>query len=121
MSDLGTARGRIVIDTSQLAQAQQQVQSASRAMSQALGALGVGFGAAQIARFAVEADKVATSYRRQSVAARELAGSQEQLNALLETYDDATGGAVSKAQALSDVVRLQAVGFADSAEELERF
>ncbi len=128
MSDLGVARGRIVIDTSQLAQAQQQVQSASRGMSQTLqglgGAFGIAFGAAavaQVGRFAVEADKVATSYRRQSVAAVNLAGGQAQLNELLQIYNDVTGGAIDKATALADVTRLMAVGFADSAAELEQF
>lgn len=121
MSDLGTARGRVVIDTSQLAQAQQQVQSASRTMTQALGSLGVAVGAQQFARFAIEADAVATAFRRQTVAARELAGSQGNVNQLLKVYDQATGGVIGKAQALSDVTRLLAVGFADSAEELDTF
>lgn len=121
MSDLGVARGRVVIDTSQLAQATQQVQSASRTMTQALGSIGVAVGVQQFARFAVEADAVATSFRRQSVAARELAGSQSQVNQLLEVYNQATGNVIGKAQALSDVTRLLAVGFADSTEELDSF
>lgn len=121
MSDLGNARGRIIIDTSDLRRAQNEVQNASRTMGQALGALGVGIGVREFARFAVEADRVATAYRRQSVAARELAGSQTQLNRLLEVYDRATGGVLGKAEALSDVTRLLSVGFADSAQELDNF
>lgn len=122
--NLGQAVGRIRIDTGDVQRAQAEVQSASRAMSTALTAVGISLGAAgavQLGRFAVEADRVATAYARQSVAALNLAGSQEQLNALLEAYDRATGNAIDKATALSDVTRLQAVGFADNAEELERF
>jgi hypothetical protein len=124
LSDLGNARGRILIDTSDLPRAQREVQQASRAMSQAmgaLGALGVGVGVAQFARFAVEADRLATSYARQSVAARNLAGSQSELNELLRVYDDATGGALDKASALQNVTKLMAVGFADSTQELDQF
>lgn len=124
MSDLGTARGRITIDTSGVRTAQKEVQQASQAMNQALGAVGISLGAAgavQLARFALEAVNVATAYRRQEVAALSLAGSQKQLNQLLDTYRAATGGAIDDAQALADVTRLQAVGFADSAEELDRF
>lgn len=128
MSDLGTARGRVVIDVSDVRRAQQEVQQSSQRMSRALGfvgqATGITFGAAaiaQIGRFALEADKVATSYARQSVAALNLAGSQQKLNDLLSTYERVTGGAIDKAQALADVTRLQAVGFADSVAELEEF
>lgn len=128
MSDLGNAVGRIRIDTSSVRAAQQEVQSASRQMGQSLqslgGAFGIAFGAAavaQVSRFAVQADAVATAYRRQSVAARNLAGSQAQLNDLLRVYDQTTGGAIDKATALSDVTRLLAVGFADTTEELQEF
>lgn len=121
MSDLGTARGRIVIDTSDLRRAQTEVQNASRAMTQTLGALGLGVSARQFGQFVVEANEMATAFARQSVAARELAGSQAQVNDLLRVYDRATGGVLDKAQALSDVTRLLAIGFADSTEELDQF
>jgi hypothetical protein len=121
LSDLGAARGRIVIDTSDVRRAQGEVQSASRAMTQSLAALGAGVGARELLRFATSAEATATAYRRQSVAARDLAGSQAQLNELLTAYQQATGGAIGKAQALADVTRLQAVGFADSAKELNEF
>lgn len=120
-TNLGTAQGRIRIDTGDVRRAQNEVQSASRTMTQALGAVGIAVGAAQLGRFVVQADAVATSYRRQSVAAESLAGSQRQLNDLLRVYDDVTGGAIDKATALNDVTRLLAVGFADTSEELERF
>lgn len=123
-ANLGNAQGRITIDTSGVRTAQQQVQAASRAMSQALGALGIAGGAAavqQFTRFAVQATAMATAYARQEVAARSLAGSQSQLNDLLRVYSDSMGGAVADAQALADVTRLQAVGFADSAKELAEF
>lgn len=121
MSDLGVARGKIVIDTSDLRRAQNEVQAASRGMSQALNALGIGLGARELVQYAVASDQIATAYRRQLVAAESLAGGQARLNQLLETYDETTGGAISRATALADVTRLMAVGFADSTDELERF
>lgn len=121
MSGLGAAIGRILIDTADLQRAQKEVQSASQAMTRALGSLGVGVGSQQFARFALEANELATAFGRQSVAARELAGSQGRVNDLLRVYDRATGGIIGKAQALSDVTRLMAVGFADSTAELDQF
>lgn len=128
MSDLGTARGRIVIDVSDVRRAQAEVQQSSQRISRALGfvgqATGLTFGAAaiaQIGRYALEASKVAVAYERQTVAALTLAGSQSKLNDLLAAYEKATGGAIDKAQALADVTRLQAIGFADSAAELNEF
>lgn len=148
-TNLGAAQGRITLDISQLQAAQVAVQAAARQINAALNeispgakkaqssinqlaqtlqqfgsAFGIAFGAAsiaQLARFAVGTDEIATSYRRQSVAAENLAGSQARLNELLQIYDRATGGVIGKAQALSDVTRLLAVGFADSAEELDTF
>lgn len=123
-TNLGTATGRIVINTDSVRAAQQQVEQASRAMSTALGAIGIAggvAGVAQVVRFGVEVTKLATAYERQEVAALSLAGSQEKLNSLLAAYQSATGGAVDNAQALADVTRLQAIGFADSAAELDNF
>lgn len=88
------------------------------------GGLGMGlgvFGAVQGAREVVEMSELATAYDRQRVAAERLAGSQAQLNSLLEAYQRASGGAVSNAIALENVTRLQATGFAKSAEQVERF
>lgn len=121
MSDLGSARGRIVIDTSDIRRAQAEVQSASASMTQSLRALGIGFGVREVARFVVEAEDLATAYRRQSVAAVQLAGSQGKLNQLLSVYDEATGGALDKATQLANVTKLMAVGFADSSTELDQF
>lgn len=121
MSDLGAAKGRVVIDTSDVRRAQQEVKQFSRDINQALGAIGVGVGVRQLADFAVKANEIATAFARQSVAARELAGSQGRVNELLRVYDRATGGVIDKAQALSDITRLMAVGFADSAGELDQF
>jgi hypothetical protein len=93
-------------------------------VGQMAAAFGVTFGAgtlAQLGRMAVDASAVATAYRRQQVAALELAGSQTKLNQLLDAYQRATGGAIDRATALADVTRLQAIGFADTAAELERF
>lgn len=120
-TNLGAAQGRIVIDTSGVRRAQNEVQSAAKGMTAALNAIGVGLGARQFVHFALDADRVATAYRRQSVAAESLAGSQGKLNDLLATYERVTGGAVDRATALADVTRLIAVGFADSTQELERF
>lgn len=137
--NLGNAQGRISIDTSDLNNVRVASQRAGQEVERNLGrigvgarqaqlgiealagAFGVGLGAAGIARFAVQSDALATAFRRQEVAARSLAGSQERLNELLETYDRVTGGTIDKATALADVTRLQAIGFADTAAELERF
>jgi len=148
-SNLGAARGSITIDTSQAQQAPAVMAGVAQGITRAMsgvnasvsgtnatlssmlgvtrglaGALGITFGAqgvAQLTRFAVSATELATAFDRQSVAARSLAGSQAELNDLLDTYHDVTGGAVDRATALSDVTRLLAIGFADDATELERF
>jgi hypothetical protein len=85
--------------------------------------LGVGIGAAasQGFQFLSQANQLETSYRRQSIAARELAGSQEKVNQLLNAYIVASGGAVDKATALSQVTKLETLGFADNAQEVSRF
>ncbi len=84
-------------------------------------ALAGGLAVSMGTRAAVEATQLSTAYRRQETAALRLAGSQGKLNQLLAAYVAATGGAIDRAQALADVTRLQAVGFAKSAPELERF
>jgi len=84
-------------------------------------ATAIGVAAVQSARGAVEASKLATAYGRQEVAARSLAGTQGNLNSLLDAYEEATGGAVAKAQAIADVTRLQSIGFANNATQLKQF
>jgi hypothetical protein len=149
MSDVGRAVGRIEIDTSQAQRApavmagvaqginrsMSQVNAGANKATQGINSIGgafrtlgaaatAGFGVAaiaQVARLVVELEGVATAYDRQAIAARALAGSQEEVNDLLAAYEQATGGAIDKATALADVTRLQAIGFADSAEEIERF
>lgn len=80
-----------------------------------------GYGAAQVFGFARTLDAQATAYRRVNVAALELAGSQSQLNSLMQAYERATGGAIDRATALQQVTQLQAIGFADTSQELEKF
>lgn len=77
--------------------------------------------ARQFAQFAIQADATATAYRRQSIAAVELAGSQGKLNDLLDEYAKVTGNQIDKAQSLADVTKLQAIGFADTTAELNEF
>lgn len=84
-------------------------------------AAGVGLGVVQMGKFALETEPLATAYDRQNVAALQLAGTQGKLNELLRVYNAATGNAIDNATALADVTRLQAVGFADTAEELDQF
>ena len=81
----------------------------------------VGLALVEAGRYAVEVSRVATAYNRQNVAAVQLAGSQAQLNQLLQVYDRVTGGAIARTTALSDVTRLMAVGFGDTSQELEQF
>lgn len=88
------------------------------------GGLGMGlgfFGAVQAGREVVELSQLATAYDRQRVAAERLAGSQAQLNALLDAYNRASGGAIDNVTSLENVTRLQATGFAKSASQVERF
>lgn len=146
---LGNAKGSISIDVSDLLKlqslsqqvgqtvaknlaqinngaktAQQGTQSLTTSlgsMGRALGIVGGLAGAVQFGRFALDADAAATAYKRQSVAALSLAGSQSKLNDLLSTYDRVTGGVIDRATAMADVTKLQAIGFADSTKELERF
>lgn len=84
-------------------------------------AIAAGLAVSAGARAAVDASQVAVAYNRQRVAALSLARSQARLNEMLEAYGRASGGAVDKATALSNVTRLQAVGFGDNAAEVERF
>jgi hypothetical protein len=85
--------------------------------------LGIGLGGyalTNLAGAAISAAKTATAYERQLVAAKNLAGGQEELNKLLEAYNEASGGAVSKTDALAGVTRLLSTGYAKSASELAR-
>lgn len=89
-----------------------------------LGGLGVGVGGYALAgamRGVGEDIERATAYERQTVAARNLAGSQAKLNELLTAYATASGNAVDKVTTLSNVTRLMATGFAESAPEIEKF
>lgn len=89
-----------------------------------LGGIGVGVGGYAVARGirgTVEATETATAYERQRVAAEQLAGSQTQLNDLMDAYGEASGGAIDKTTTLANVTRLLATGFADSVPEVERF
>lgn len=88
------------------------------------GGLGVGLGGyavAGAARAAIDAAKQATAYERQTVAARNLSGSQEQLNKLLQVYSESSGGAVSKTEALASVTRLLATGYAKTTGDMAKF
>lgn len=146
---LGTASGKILIDASDLTKIQATTQQVGQAVARNLGqidqgakraqagidsvtsaldglgrALGLASGAGlavQLGRMVLQADTMATAYRRQGRAAVDLAGSQAKLNELLAEYQETTGNAIDKATAMADVTRLQAVGFADSAKELEEF
>ena len=147
--DLGEAKGKIVIDVAQAEAAGIKVKRVGRKMemdlgkvsiaakkaSVSLGGLGKTLGAVggifglqmglgfvrQMGQAVVASVDLATAYRRQTVAAEGLAGSQFKLNTLLEAYQKVTKGTVDDAQALADVTRLMAVGFADSAGELTSF
>ena len=147
--DLGEAKGTIIIDVAQAEAAGIKVKRVGKKMemdlgrvsiaakkaSVSLGGLGKTLGAVggifglqmglgfvrQMGMAAVGAADLATAYKRQEVAAISLAGSQAKLNVLLASYRDVTKGSVDDAQALSDVTKLMAVGFADSAAELTAF
>jgi len=142
----GTVRGTVEMDISQLIAAANHARQLGQAFERALNGVnapaqraqnsinslgqdmlrlagiagGVAF-ARQFAQFAIQADATATAYRRQSIAAVELAGSQGKLNDLLDEYAAVTGNQIDKAQSLADVTKLQAIGFADTTAELNEF
>lgn len=143
------AKGAVTIDTSQAEQAPAKMQAVAQGVNRAMAqvgsgadkadkglgqvtrainsitsAFGVSFGiqgAVQLGKMAIAAAETATAYNRQAVAARNLAGSQDQLNAKLAAYDKATGGIVDKTTELANVTKLMSVGFADTVPELEKF
>jgi hypothetical protein len=86
-----------------------------------IGGLALGAAAKMAVDAGVEADRMETSYRRTAVAATNLAGSQANLNTLMNAYTLATGGAVDKSTALTSVTGLMSIGFADNAQELTKF
>lgn len=97
---------------------------AGRIAGSVLSGVGIGVGGyalANVTRSIVEGEKLATSYARQTVAARSLAGGQQQLNELLATYVKASGGAVSKTDALATTTRLLATGMAKTVPEFQKF
>lgn len=146
---LGTAKGKIVLDASDVTNVAGRVQGAGKKIesslgrvdaaakktSVTLGALGKVVGAVggifgvqmgvqlvrQLGDMVVASADLATSYRRQQVAAVSLAGSQENLNELMKAYHQVTKNTIGDAKALADVTKLQATGFADSAAELASF
>lgn len=101
--------------------AQASINALSRDIMQLAGIASTVALARQFAQFAIQADAAATAYRRQSIAALDLAGSQNNLNRLLDEYNKVTGNQVDKATALNAVTRLRAMGFADSTAELNEF
>lgn len=118
---INSAMGQVNAGTIQATNSLNSLASAAR---QVAGAFGIGFGIQgikQLGEMAIEATNLATAYNRQLVAARSLAGSQTELNHLLAVYQEASGGAVDKATALANVNKLMAVGFADNAQELQKF
>lgn len=145
---LGTATGQIII-INNFAQATQQLNNFASQSSNAFGrvnqasnqansglnslansikgvgaAFGIAFGVqtiGQIGQYAIASAEMATAFERQEVAARNLAGSQAELNSLLDAYGAATGHALSQATEMQNVTKLMAVGFADSTSELTQF
>lgn len=84
-----------------------------------------GVGIAALGRQAIQTTvaltEQGTTLRRTDVAAQQLAGSTEHLNELLAAYQRATGGVQTTGEATANVTKLMAIGFADTADELERF
>jgi hypothetical protein len=146
---VNSAVGKITIDTSGAQQAVPAMQGVAQGINQAMnqvgagsnqaaagisqvagavrglaGAFGISFGVqgvVQLVKMAISASETATAFRRQEVAARSLAGSQQQLNYLLAAYEKASGGAIDKATELANVTDLLAQGFAGTAEQVTQF
>src|SRR4030095_15629581 len=107
-TNLGTAQGRVVI-TAETASAEAQLTSFAKKtetlMKQVAGAFGIDLGVrglVQLTQATVASTELATAYNRQTVAAQSLAGSQSELNAMLEVYDQATGGILDKSTELAN-------------------
>lgn len=83
--------------------------------------IAAGLAVNQAARFTIDAAQIATAYNRQNLAALQLAGSQAKLNSLMEVYDKDTGKIIPKAQEIADVTKLESLGFADNAKQLDTF
>jgi hypothetical protein len=101
---------------------------AAGTISGGLGGLAAAAGVAGLAALGQQAvataaalSEQAASMRRVEVAALSMAGSQSKLNDLMFTYQEAIGGAVTEGEAMAQIAKLQAIGFADTAAELEEF
>lgn len=119
---------RVEQQLARVSQATQQTESSFNQLTRIgkglAGAFGISLGTQlvkQLSDAAIASVDAATAYDRQEVAARNLAGSQAQLNDLMEVYDRATGGVIDQSTQLANVTKLLSVGFADSAEELDQF
>lgn len=131
-AELDAASAKIAQFSRQTEQQFNQVAASSANLTTALSQVAAGFGvgvsaqaltqgAIQIVKATIAASEAATAYDRQRVAAESLAGSQAELNAMLEVYDQATGGILDKSTELANVTQLMSVGFGDSTQELEKF
>jgi hypothetical protein len=70
---------------------------------------------------AVAGEKLATNFQRQMAGGVKLAGSWANLTQEVNAYIEAAGGAVDQTEALSSVIRLNALGFANSTKEVSDF
>lgn len=75
----------------------------------------------QLFKSGVAAEKASVAYQRQVVAATNLAGSQRDLQKMMDAYVEASGGAIDNAEALTNMIQLQALGFAKNADQVKSF
>lgn len=122
MSDLGTARGSIVIDTSDVKRAAAEVKRGSQQMTQALNAIGIGVGLVAVKRLGEMAYELAENAAQAKVtreAFDALAASFDQnADDMLSAMRTASKGMISDANLVLSANRAMLLGVADSAEKM---
>lgn len=122
MSDLGAAKGRIVIDTSDVSRAANEVKRSSEQMNKALSFIGVGVGIEGVKRLGEMAFELASD----AAQAQETRASFDALAAsvgknaeqMLTAMRAASHGMISDANLVLDANRAMLLGVADSGEKL---
>lgn len=122
MSDLGAAKGRILIDTKDVDRAVNEVRRGSELMTKALAAVGIGVGFEAIKRLgnmAFElAESAAQANRTRGAFDRLAAGVGQDANEMLAAMRTASRGMISDADLVLAANRAMLLGVADNTEKL---
>lgn len=122
MSDLGAAKGRVLIDTKDFNRAVNEVRRGSELMTKALAAIGVGVsfaGIKQLGQMAFDLAESAANANRTKAAFDNLAaGIGQDANEMLSAMRTASRGMVSDADLVLSANRAMLLGVADNTEKL---